>query len=229
LIFPTGVSQQENSNDNPAGTVFGSVVEGLDVVESIVQDDDVETVRIVRVGKKARAFRPTTASFKALVEEANARVVKADAERKAREDEYVRTNWPGAVREESGLEFVMLKEGRGEAPAPGAVVKAAYSGSAPLAGKAFVSTADEGKPYWGGTAEPFELTVGAPRVNPGLDAAIAQMKKGEKRLVIVRPEQGYAANGFYAKQRPGEKRFVLSPNTLLVYEVEVLDILPPIR
>ena len=35
---------------------------------------------------------------------------------------------------------------------------------------------------------------------------------------------GYTANGFYAKQRPGEKRFVISPNTLLVYEVEVLDI-----
>ena len=50
------------------------------------------------------------------------------------------------------------------------------------------------------------------------------MKKGEKRLVIVRPEMGYTANGFYARQRPGEKRFVISPNTLLVYEVEILDI-----
>ena len=61
-------------------------------------------------------------------------------------------------------------------------------------------------------------------VLPGLDAAIGRMKKGEKRLVVVRPEMGYTANGFYAKQRPGEKRFVISPNTLLVYEVESLDI-----
>jgi cyclophilin family peptidyl-prolyl cis-trans isomerase len=205
-------------------TVFGSVVAGLDVVNAIVQDDDVETVRIVRVGKKARAFRPTTASFQAQVEAAKARVVRDDAERKAREDEYVRTNWPGAVRDESGVEFIVIKEGRGEPPAPGLVVKAAYSGKAPLAGKAFVSTADEGQPYWGETAEPFELKVGAPRVNPGLDAAIARMRKGETRVVIVRPELGYTANGFYAKQRPGEKRFVISPSTLLVYEVEVLDI-----
>jgi FKBP-type peptidyl-prolyl cis-trans isomerase len=53
------------------------------------------------------------------------------------------------------------------------------------------------------------------------------MKKGEKRLLIIPSDQGYKTSGFYAKQRPGEKRFVISPNALLVYEVEVLDILPP--
>jgi peptidylprolyl isomerase len=205
-------------------TVFGSVIAGMDTVMAIVQDDLVETVRIVRVGRKARAFRPTTASFRALVEEAKARIVIADAERKAREDEYVRTNWPGAVRGEDGVESVVLREGRGGAPAPGAVISASYTGTAPLAGKSFVSTADEGKPYWGETPEPFELTIGTAKINPGLDAAIGRMKKGEKRLVVVRPEMGYTANGFYAKQRPGEKRFVISPNTLLVYEVEILDI-----
>jgi len=105
-------------------------------------------------------------------------------------------------------------------------VKAVYSGTAPLAAKSFVSTAEEGKPYWGETPEPFKATVGTSRVNPGLDASIALMKKGEKRLVIVPSDQGYKTSGFYAKQRPGEKRFVISPDTLLVYEVELLDILP---
>jgi peptidylprolyl isomerase len=205
-------------------TVFGSVVEGMDTVMAVVQDDLVETVRIVRVGRKAHAFRPTTASFKAMVAEAKARVVKTDAERKAREDEFVRTNWPGAVRGEDGVAYVVLREGGGGAPAPGSVVKAAYTGRAPLAGKSFVSTADEGKPYWGEIPEPFDLTIGTAKINPGLDAAIGRMKKGEKRLVVVRPEMGYTANGFYARQRPGEKRFVISPNTLLVYEVEILDI-----
>jgi cyclophilin family peptidyl-prolyl cis-trans isomerase len=205
-------------------TVFGSVVEGMDVVMSIVQGDEIKNVKVVRVGKNARRFRPTTASFRAMVEEAKARVVKADAERKAREDELVRTSWPDAVRGENGVSSVILKEGQGKPPAPGATVKAVYTGKAPLAGKSFVSTSDEGKPYWGETPEPFEMTVGTPRVNPGLDAAIALMKKGEKRLVIVPAKQGYGTSGFYAKQRPGEKRFVISPNTLLVYEVEVLDI-----
>jgi len=51
------------------------------------------------------------------------------------------------------------------------------------------------------------------------------MKKGEKRLVIVPSDQAYGTGGFYARQREGEKRFVISPNTILVYEVELLDIL----
>jgi cyclophilin family peptidyl-prolyl cis-trans isomerase len=205
-------------------TVFGSVVKGLDVVMSLVQGDEVRTVRIVRIGKKARAFRPTTDPFRAMVEDAKACVVKADAEKKAKEEELVRANWPGAVAEESGLRDIIQNPGTGRLPVTGDTVKATFSGSAPLAGKSFVSTADQGKPYWGQAPEPFELTVGKPCVNPGLDATIARMKKGEKRLVIVPAEMGYKANGFYAKQRPGEKRFVISPNTLLVYVVEVLDI-----
>ena len=208
-------------------TVFGSVIAGMAAVMSIVQDDLIESVKIVRVGKKARAFRPTTASFKAMVVEAKARVVKADAEKKAREEEFVRTVIPGAVPDQNGISFVIVKEGQGRPAEPGGIVRASYAGKAPLAGKTFVSTADEGKPYWGGTPEPFGLTVGKPCVNPGLDAAIARMKKGENRLVIVPASQGYGTSGFYARQKPGEKRFVISPNTLLVYEVDVLDIRPP--
>jgi cyclophilin family peptidyl-prolyl cis-trans isomerase len=205
-------------------TVFGSVFAGLDVVNAIVQGDEVRTVRIVRVGRTARAFRPTTASFKAMVEAARLRVAKEEAEKKARGEEYVRTYWPAAVEAGDGLRYLVVRPGSGRTPAEGDTVTVAYTGQAPLAGKSFVSTADQGKPFWGETPEPFELVVGKPGVNPALDAAIAAMTKGEKRVVIVPPALGYKTNGFYAKQRPGEKRFVISPGTLLVYQVELLDI-----
>ncbi len=208
-------------------TVFGEVVEGMDVVMAIVQGDEVRTVRIVRVGKKARAFKPATESFLAMVEEARARVLKADAEKKAKEGEFIAANWPGAVEAEGGVKYVVLKEGSGPLPLAGATLKAVYTGKAPFASKSFVSTTEEGKPYWGEIPEPFEFVAGMTRVNPGLDAAMAGMRKGEKRLLIVPSEQGYRNGGFYAKQIPGEKRFVISPNTLLVYEIEVLDIAPP--
>jgi peptidylprolyl isomerase len=207
-------------------TVFGHVVAGMDAVMAIVQDDEVRTVEIVRVGKKARAFKPTTESFKAMVDAARVRVVKDDAAKRAREDEWVKANWPDAVEAGNGVKYVILKQGQGRPPAAGASAEVIYSGKAPLSGKSFVSTADEGKPYWGETPEPFEAVVGSLGVNPGLDAAVALMKKGERRLLIVPSDQGYKTSGFYAKQRPGEKRFVISPNTLLVYEVEVIDILP---
>jgi cyclophilin family peptidyl-prolyl cis-trans isomerase len=203
-------------------TVFGSVFAGMDVVNAIVQGDEVRTVRIIREGRAARAFRPTTDSFKAMVETARVRVAKEEAEKKAREDEFVRAHWPEAVDAGDGLMYVVLRPGAGRPPAEGDTVKASYAGQAPLAGKSFISTTDQGQPFWGETPEPFELVVGRPGVNPGLDRAIAAMAKGEKRLVIVPAALGYGTSGFYARQRPGQKRFVISPNTLLIYEVELL-------
>ena len=204
-------------------TVFGQVAEGMEVVFKIAREDEVRTVRIVRVGKAAKAFRPTTASFKAMVEAAKVRVAEADASRKAAEDAAVAQNWPKAVALESGLKYVVLREGKGKPPVAGEKVRVAYSGTCLLSGKEFVSTEDGGKPYWGGAPAPFDFVVGTTKVNPGLDAAVALMKKGEKRLLIVPAALGYGTNGFYAKQRPGEKRFVISPNTFLVYKVEVVE------
>ena len=205
-------------------TVFGHVAEGMDVVFKIVQGDEVQGVKIARVGKAAKAFRPTTESFKAMVEAAKVRVAEADVKKKAEEDAAVEQNWPKAIALENGLRYVMLREGRGKPPVSGQKLTVAYSGRCLLSGKAFVSTADEGKPYWGEMPSAFEFVLGKSKVNPGIDATVALMKKGEKRLVIALATLGYGRNGFYARQRPNEKRFVISPNTLLVYEVELIDI-----
>jgi len=205
-------------------TVFGRVVEGMDVVFKIVQGDDVQSVKIVRVGKAAKAFRPTTESFKAMVEAAKVRVVEADARKKAEEDAIIQRDWPNATVLENGLKYIILREGKSTPPVAGQKVKVTYSGRCLLSGKAFVSTTEEGRPYWGETPALFVFELGKSKVNPGVDAAIALMKKGEKRLVIVPASLGYGRSGFYAKQRPNEKRFVISPNTLLVYEIELVDI-----
>jgi cyclophilin family peptidyl-prolyl cis-trans isomerase len=205
-------------------TVFGHVVEGMDVIFKIVQGDEVQSVKIVRVGNAAKAFRPTTESFKAMVEAAKVRVAEADAKKKAEEEAAVRQNWPNAIALENGLKYVVLQEGKGKPAVNGQKLTVSYSGRCLLSGKAFVSTADEGKPYWGETPAAFEFVLGRSKVCPGIDAIVALMKKGEKRLAIVQAALGYGRSGFYAKQRPNEKRFVISPNTLLVYEVELIDI-----
>jgi peptidylprolyl isomerase len=202
-------------------TVFGEVAQGMDVVKSTVQGDEVRTVKIVRVGKKARNFRPTTESFRKMVEQARERVKKADAQKKAEEDDLVQKNWPNAIEDEVGLKYVILREGKGKPPAEGQRIRVAYSGRCLLDGKTFVSTAEDGKPDWGETPESLEFEVGTTKINPGLEATISRMKPGEKRLVIIPASMGYKTSGFYARQRPNERRFVISPNTLLVYEVEI--------
>ena len=44
-------------------TVFGHVVEGLEVVNKIAMGDKIETLKIVRVGEKAKAFKADQAEF----------------------------------------------------------------------------------------------------------------------------------------------------------------------
>ncbi len=44
-------------------TVFGHVVEGQDVVNKIVNGDTIKTVKILRIGEKAKAFKGDEADF----------------------------------------------------------------------------------------------------------------------------------------------------------------------
>jgi len=203
-------------------SVFGHVHQGMDIVFSIVQGDEIQAIKIVRRGKAAENFRPTTESFQRMVDDATARVKEDDAKRKQTEEETIAKNWPKAVSGGNGLKYIVLHEGKGERAAAGARLKLSYSGKT-LGGTAFVSTAEAGKPYWGDKPEPFEYVVGSTHVTPGFDASVAQMKKGEKRLLIVPADQGYGSPGFYAKEVKGEKRFHVSPDTILVYEVELVE------
>ncbi len=204
-------------------TVFGRVVQGLDIVFKIVQGDEVRSVKIVRIGKAAEAFKPTTESFSKMVEAAKARVRETDEKKKQAEAELIATNWPKAVAGEKGVKFQIVQEGTGATPQAGSKVKLSYSGST-LYGKSFVSTPDR-TPYTGEKPEPFTFEIGKTQITPGFDAAVAQMKKGEIRTIIVPAEQAYGTNGFYARERQGQKRFVISPNTVLVFSIELIDIL----
>lgn len=48
-------------------TVFGHVIEGQDVVNAIRQGDTIKTIQIIRVGKKASAFKADQVSFEMLL------------------------------------------------------------------------------------------------------------------------------------------------------------------
>lgn len=92
-----------------------------------------------------------------------------------------------------------------------------------MSGKEFFSTSSKGKPDAAETPETFEYINGKTKINPGVDETLADMKAGEKRILIVQSNLAYGKNGFYAKQVEGKKRFVISPNTTMVYEIEVLE------
>jgi peptidylprolyl isomerase len=201
-------------------TVFGHVVSGMDVVNAIVQGDAVEKVTIVRAGKKAEAFKPDSALLRRLVADVQARVKTAD-EQKARDEEaYIRRAFPSAQVSPKGSRYEVTRQGAGEAPAAGRARRVRYSGRL-LDGRTFVSSAEEGRPAAGGEPQSFEFVSGKTRLTPGLEEALTAMKPGERRTVIVRGDQAYGGSGFYGKELHGQRRLVIPPATLIVYEVEI--------
>ncbi len=213
--------------------VFGNVIEGLDVVFTITPEDVVDSVRIVRVGNEAERFHPTTESFRDMVQAAEARAAEQEVLKARTEAEWIRQNHPGLEGPDGGVRFAVLSSGTGVRPADG-VFQVSYRGTRvrymghllgyegpPLETTAFGSRED-GVPGFVDPPLPFPYQPGVTSINPGLDGVLAEMTPGERRVVLVPSDLGYGRNGTYPPETPGEPRFIIGPNTLLVYEVEVL-------
>lgn len=204
-------------------TVFGRVAEGLNVVQSIQQEDEVNKIKILRIGRMARRFRVNDDIFNSLKVDVEQRVALMEEEKKKKEADWIKTNWGEAVQGPNGTLFLVTQAGTGGIPKAGHSLLVRYTGILPD-GTTFQSTKEDGHPYWGEEGESFSYILGTTSITSGLDAALADMRKGENRTVICFPDSGYGLQGFYARQREGERRFVISSNTPLVYFVELLDI-----
>ena len=179
-------------------SVFGHVVKGQDVVNAVEKGDLINAVTILRVGEAAREFRCDQASFDTLV--ANA-VATEEQEFK----QLLDTKFPSRKTTDSGLMYVVEKEGEGTSPVAGQDVSMHYTGYL-LDGKKFDSSLDRGTP--------LQFKVDAGQVIKGMDQAVMDMRAGGKRTIIIPPELGYGSRGAGG---------VIPPNSHLVFEIELLE------
>lgn len=108
----------------------------------------------------------------------------------------------------SGLQYEVLKEGTGATPKPTDKVTVHYTGTL-LDGTKFDSSVDRGEP----------VTFGVNQVIAGWTEALQLMKVGGKYKLYVPPALGYGPQG----AGNGE----IGPNSLLVFEVELLGVGEP--
>jgi peptidylprolyl isomerase len=115
-------------------------------------------------------------------------------------------NLPGKEEvTESGLRMIIHKEGSGDLAKNGQTVVVHYTGLLET-GKKFDSSHDRG--------QPFSFKLGQGRVIKGWEEALALMKPGEKRTLIIPPELGY-----------GERAAgPIPPNSILIFEVELVKV-----
>jgi cyclophilin family peptidyl-prolyl cis-trans isomerase len=190
-------------------SVFGHVVNGQDVVDSIKQGDKINSIRIIRKGSSAENFVVTQDLFDNFISEA---LVKKQEQLEAYKQEVITgvlQLWPDIERNSiittpTGLMYSVMKRGTGSgSPEFGAYVTTHYTGML-IDGTVFDSSVARGEP----------LTFQIGRVIEGWNEALMSMTIGEKRLLIIPPDLGYGPQGY-----PG----VIPPNAYLVFEVELLD------
>jgi len=108
---------------------------------------------------------------------------------------------------ESGLQYEILKEGNGPKPIDGDKVSVHYIGTM-IDGTQFDSSFERG--------QPIEFPVN--QVIPGWTEALKLMPLGSKWKVYIPSDLGYGA-------RPPQGSNI-KPNAVLIFEVELLDIIP---
>jgi FKBP-type peptidyl-prolyl cis-trans isomerase len=112
----------------------------------------------------------------------------------------------GVVTTASGLEYQVLKAGRGTSPKPGDMVTVNYRGTL-LNGTEFDSSYKRGQP----------ANFPVDRVIPGWQEALKMMKPGAKWRVFVPPQLAYDLNS------PPP----IPPGSLLIFDVDLLSVQPP--
>eukprot|EP00574_Skeletonema_japonicum_P004339 CAMPEP_0201714052 /NCGR_PEP_ID=MMETSP0593-20130828/672_1 /ASSEMBLY_ACC=CAM_ASM_000672 /TAXON_ID=267983 /ORGANISM="Skeletonema japonicum, Strain CCMP2506" /LENGTH=189 /DNA_ID=CAMNT_0048203277 /DNA_START=74 /DNA_END=643 /DNA_ORIENTATION=- len=114
------------------------------------------------------------------------------------------------ITTESGMKYLVTKEGDGAIPSAGQTVKAHYTGW--LDGfdtpKKFDSSRDRGRP--------FTFKVGAGQVIRGWDESFSTMKIGERRQIILPSRLAYGDRGAGG---------VIPGGATLYFDVELLGIL----
>ena len=181
-------------------TVFGSVVEGQEVVDAIAQNDTIDTLEIIRVGQEAEAFNAADAFANF---EANR--LKAIEEQKKAQEAALASVTAGYEKTASGLFYKIETPGTGATPGQGQNVSVHYKGSL-LDGTVFDSSYKRNAP--------IDFPLGVGQVIKGWDEGIALLSKGAKATFIIPADLGYGSAGAGG---------VIPPNATLKFEVELVD------
>jgi len=182
-------------------TVFGNVVEGQDIVDSIAQGDELTSIEIVRVGAAAEKFKAVEAfrTFEGSRE-------KREAEETAKQKELMDSVAKGYDETASGLRYQILQKGTGKQATKGAQVSVHYKGQL-LDGTVFDSSYKR--------KQPIDFAIGVGQVIAGWDEGIQLLKVGDKARFVIPSNLAYGEAGAGG---------VIPPNATLIFDVELMDV-----
>lgn len=221
MVILLASCNQKGATQKPIETELDSVsyAIGMDVARNVKASfDDFDSDLFVQ------GFNNVTDSTNILLEESKAQQVvrayfqkKQQADAAKRQEEAAQNkaegekflaenkNKDGVVTTESGLQYIILKEGTGKKPTTASKVKVHYHGTL-IDGTVFDSSVDRGEP----------TEFGVTQVIKGWTEGLQLMKEGAKYKFFIPSDIAYGAN-----PRPGG---AIKPNSTLIFDVELLEV-----
>ena len=182
-------------------TVFGCVIEGQQIVDSITQGDKIDKIEIHRIGKDAQDWDAVTA-FNSHIQKAQERIEA----QKAKQAEEIDKESVGFQQTDSGLRYQIIQEGAGQQVANGQTVSVHYKGQL-LDGTVFDSSYKRQKP--------IDFVLGQGQVIPGWDEGVSLLKVGDKARFVIPSDLAYGSRGAGS---------VIPPDAALIFDVELVAV-----
>ncbi|MFC4740916.1 peptidylprolyl isomerase [Flavobacterium ponti] len=208
-------------------SVFGEVIEGMDVVNAIAQGDQIMEVNIIKVGEEAKKFdaKKIFSDYYGKKDE-EAKAAKEIADKAAKNKlAYITKMRKKAKKTTSGLEYVVVSKGKGAKPAAGTTVYINYAGYFEN-GEMFDSSYEEVAKEYGkfdhrrkdsNGYQPFPFEYGKKQgLIPGFLEGLDYINYGDKILLFIPYNLGYGEKGGGP----------IPAKTNLVFEVEMLENIP---
>jgi FKBP-type peptidyl-prolyl cis-trans isomerase FkpA len=201
VSYAVGLSMSGQLKSN-FSEVNKGIRNGLDSTNLLIDAKDMQEVLSSYFKKKQQAQMEEQQAAASKAAEA-----KFGENKKAGED-FLEANKSkkGVKTTESGIQYIVLKEGSGEKPAgPMTKVKVHYHGTN-IEGNIFDSSVDRGTP----------ATFGLNQVIKGWTEGVQLMNEGAKYKFFIPQELAYGA------QQKGEN---IKPFSTLIFEIELLEVL----
>ena len=182
-------------------TVFGKVIEGLNVVDAIAQGDAIDNLEIIRVGADAETYNAVEA-FRTFEGTREKRIAQAKADAEAEMEKLA----AGFSKTDSGLRYQVLQEGKGNKAEKGKTVSVHYKGQL-TDGTVFDSSYKRN--------QPVDFALGVGQVISGWDEGIQLLKVGDKARFVIPSDLAYGSAGAGG---------VIPPDATLIFDVELMNV-----
>ena len=207
-------------------TVFGEVIEGQNIVDSIVTNDLIEEINIIRKGKEAKKF-DSAAVFNSYFKHKNIIAQEKNTKEGHIKDRNVTKHF--AIKKESistasGLQYTITENGNGDAVISTNVVKVNYSVyfddgkllETSIEATALANNKLNEQRQIAGKYEPIEARVGeTDAMIEGFKEGLRLLKEGDKATLFLPYALAYGANGGQG----------VPPNSDLIFEVEIVTVI----